>query len=121
MAITSIVNTSLKRNVAKALTAGAAVEATLGALITVNGDDQKLLIRIQNSDATTTHNAIIVKGNALQGVADYEIELAPSADKVVVVESGKFVNVSGINKGKIVIKDKDTASELILVSAVELP
>ena len=58
----------------------------------------------------------------MQGVADLEVTLAASTEKVIVVESGAYKLVSGTNKGKILVKDKSTTNtNAISVAAVVLP
>ena len=85
-------------------------------------DDQKICIHVKNAITNATHTAVIVKGNGLQGVADLEVTLAASTEKVIVVESGAYKLVSGTNKGKILVKDKSTTNtNAISVAAVVLP
>lgn len=121
MAATTITNAKMVRNAATAMPTAGTVAANEGVIVSVAHPDEKMLLRLVNTDSSATHTAVIVKGNALQGVADLEIPLAPSADVVVVVESGKFVNVSGDNKGKLIVKDKKTTATNIKVSAIQLP
>lgn len=64
--------------------------------------DNKYLVMLtskQETEAVVT----IHHGNGLQGVSDLVITLAPKARSVVCLESGRFKNVSGEDKGKIII------------------
>ena len=117
MAIVKITNTKLKRNEAQEITAAAAVDATAGASIDYsNQSDGKILINNGNSSAAK--KATILKGNALQGVEDLEISIPAGKTYGIVVESGKFENVSGDNKGKVIIKGE---SADITIQTIELP
>ena len=122
MAATEITNTVLKRNEAKAMPTAATVAKTDGALVTFDKDDQKILLLLKNNVTNATHTAVIKAGNGLQGVSDLEVTLAEAAESCVVVESGRFMNVSGDNKGKVNIVSKDTTTGTqIEVRAIVLP
>jgi len=122
MAATKITNTVLKRNEAKAVPTAATVAKTDGALVTFDKDDQKILLLLKNAITDATHTAVIKAGNGLQGVSDLEVTLAGSAEACVVVESGRFMDVSGDNKGKVNIVSKDTTTGTqIAVRAIVLP
>lgn len=121
MADTNVTNTYAKRNAAVTPVAAVAVPVNEAALVAVDGLDQRILIQLSNATTNATHTAVIKAGDALQGVNDLEVKLDGSASAAVVVESGRFVNVSGTNKGKIVIKDKSTTGTFLRVAAVVLP
>lgn len=122
MAATEITNTVLKRNEAKAMPTAATVAKTDGALVTFDKDDQKILLLLKNNVSNATHTAVIKAGNGLQGVSDLEVTLARGAEACVVVESGRFMDVSGDNKGKVNIVSKDTTTGTqIEVRAIVLP
>jgi hypothetical protein len=85
-------------------------------------DDQKIEIRVKNAITNATHTAVIAQGNGLQGVADLEITIPALKTYVTVVESGAYKQMSGDNKGKILIRDKSTTNTNALqVAAVVLP
>ncbi len=117
MAATVIVNTALSFNAAGAMPATAAVDAADGALITCDKADNKMLIIMENSDAVNPENVTIKAGNGLQGVADLVVEVAASTTKVITVESGKYKNISGTNKGKMLI----TGTADVKIACVVLP
>ena len=122
MAATEITNTVLKRNEAKAVPTAATVAKTDGALVTFDKDDQKILLLLKNNITNVTHTAVIKAGNGLQGVTDLEVTLDGEAEACVVVESGRFMDVSGDNKGKVNIVSKDsTTGTQIEVRAIVLP
>lgn len=103
MAATAIVNTVLNFNEGAAMPATAAVDAADGALITCDKADHKMLIIMENADGANAENVTIKKGNGVQATADLVVALAASQKKVITIESGKYKNVSGTNKGKILI------------------
>lgn len=118
MAIAEITNVSLLRNEPKVLVDAVAVDANDGAGVDyTNRSDGRILLLITNGNASA-QKATIVKGNSLQGVEDLEISIEASKTVAIVVESGKFMNVSGEYKGKVIIKGE---SADIKVQAIELP
>lgn len=117
MAATAIVNTVLGFNTGAAMPATAAVDAADGALITCDKADQKMLIIMENADGANAEDVTIKAGNGVQGVNDLVINLAASQKKVVTVESGKYKNISGTNKGKI----KITGTADVKIACVVLP
>jgi len=122
MSATAITKTVVTRNAATAVPSAATVAKTDGALVTFDKDDQKILLLLKNNITNATHTAVIKAGNGLQGVSDLEVTLAASSEACVVVESGRFVDVSGDNKGKVNIVSKDTVTGTqIEVRAVVLP
>jgi len=122
MGATTITNTVVTRNAATAVPSAATVANIDGALVTFDKDDQKILLLLKNAVANATHTAVIKAGNGLQGVTDLEVTLDGGAEACVVVESGRFMDVSGDNKGKVNIVSKDTATGTqIEVRAIVLP
>lgn len=117
MAATAIVNTVLAFNTGAAMPATAAIDAVDGALITCDKADQKMLIIMENADAANAENVTIKAGNGIQGTEDLVIALAASQKKVITIESGKYKNVSGTNKGKI----KITGTADVKLACVVLP
>lgn len=127
MGATTITNTVVTRNAATNVPAAATVANNDGALVTFDKDDQKILLLLKNNISNATHTAVIKAGNGLQGVSDLSITLtgtdtAAGNEKAVVIESGRYVNVSGDNKGKVVIVSADTTTGTqIEVRAIVLP
>lgn len=118
MARTEITNTKLTFNNAKVMEAAAACgvddDSKYTAAVNYTGkEDGRILLKLDNV-ANASKTATIRHGNMLQGVADLEVSLASASGKVVVIESGKFVN----KDGKVVIEGTDAN---VKVSAVELP
>ena len=127
MGATTITNTVVTRNAATNVPAAATVANNDGAVVTFDKDDQKILLLLKNNITNATHTAVIKAGNGLQGVSDLSITLtgtdtAAGNEKAVVIESGKYVNMSGTNKGKVNIVSKDaTTGTQIEVRAIVLP
>lgn len=127
MSATAITKTVVTRNAATNVPTAATVAKTDGALVTFDKDDQKILLLLKNNVTNAPHTAVIKAGNGLQGVSDLEITLTGTDttagnEKAVVIESGRFVNVTGDNKGKVVIVSKDaTTGTQIEVRAIVLP
>lgn len=67
-------------------------------------NDQKMILVISASSATTL---TVKAGNGIQGVADLTLAV-PEGVSLVKLESGRFKNVSGTNKGKVVVKSAGT-------------
>ena len=77
------------------------------------GNDDRMILVINNEGSATT--MVVKAGNGIQGVNDLTLNVAAGIN-LVKLESGRFKNVTGTNKGKIVIKP--TAS--VSVAVVEL-
>lgn len=119
MAIVKITNTELLRNEAQEIKTAVAVDGTAGASVDyTNKSDGRILLMITNSNSSAAKKATILKGNALQGVEDLEITIPAGKTYGIVIESGKFINASGDNKGNIIIKGESTD---ITIQAIELP
>ena len=127
MPATAITKTVLTRNAATNVPTAATVVKTDGALVTFDKDDQKILLLLKNNVSNVTHTAVIKAGNGIQGVSDLEITLTgydttAGNEKAVVIESGKYMDVSGTNKGKVNIVSKETSEGTqIEVRAIVLP
>lgn len=67
------------------------------------GDDKMILVIVATAATTLTVKA----GNGIQGVAD-KVLTVPVGTSLVKLESGRFKNVSGANKGKIVVQSAGT-------------
>lgn len=68
----------------------------------VIGKDHKTMILLVN-DGTSTLTATIKAGNGIQGVADLTVSLAAGKFTFVCPESGRFKNMTGNDKGKVII------------------
>lgn len=122
MTAAAVTSAVIGRNAATAMGTFVQIPTNDYAAVDAGKDDQKICIHIKNSITNATHTAVIDKGNGLQGVKDLEISIAPSSEVVIVVESGAYKQVSGDNKGKILIRDKSTTNTNALqVAAVVLP
>ncbi len=70
------------------------------------GADEKNILVVQNTGSAAT-TLTIKAGNGIQGVADKTLAVAVGVS-LVKLESGRFKNVSGTNKGKIVVMSAGT-------------
>lgn len=93
-----------------------AIDATDGAAITLDGHDERCVLLVQNSGSSAT-NVTVRAGNGLQGVSDLVYSVPQSNLALIVLESGKFKNVSGDNKGKVIIN----GSAALKVAFIKLP
>jgi hypothetical protein len=84
---------------AATLVAAGTIDATLGAQFTPAVEDEKLVYTIYGGSAGGT--VTVEMGNGIQGVADLDLVIGAGATIVIQLESGKYKNVSGTNKGKI--------------------
>ena len=115
MAVVNIINTKLQFNTPAAMPAFTAADAASGALIDYMGkEDGRILLMLKNT-AASAGSCVIKAGNALQGCEDLQVALDASGTHVLTIESGKYVNAYGENKGKLQV----TGS--VSVAAIELP
>lgn len=80
-----------------------AVDATDGATFVMDEADEKYLVMVSNVHVSAAKSVTFKAGNGLQAVGDYTVEIAAGKSVVLALESGVFKNVSGTNKGKVVI------------------
>ena len=117
MAATSIQNTIMNYNTAVSMPMAAALHATDGAAVDFGAADQKIVLILQNGSAAEK-TATIQAGNGIQGVKDLNITLAASETKFIHLESGRFMQMTGANKGKVLIKGTDAT---VKAACVVLP
>lgn len=79
-----------------------------------NGSDDRLILVIKNTGSSSS-NITIKAGNGIQGVTDLILSAAAGIN-LVKLDSGRFKNVTGTNKGKIVVNGPATLE----VAVVEL-
>lgn len=104
-----------------------ALDATLGAEFTMTARDEKYVICVQNAASSAVNvTAIVEQGNALQNhMGDVSVLLAQNAIAYIVIDSGRFKNVSGTNKGKVIVTSLDAAgtagSADLQIKVIQLP
>lgn len=95
-----------------------AVDATDGAYYEHRERDDKYLIIAQNANTSAAKKLTIKKGNGIQGVVDKEVSIGAGKTVFINIESGRFKNVSGDNKGRVILAGE---SADIKVAVVKLP
>lgn len=89
----------------------AAVAASSAMLTTPNsadgaefemGKDNKTLVLLVN-DGSSASTTVIKAGNGIQGVADLSVALEAGKYTILCLDSGRFKNVSGADKGKVIL------------------
>lgn len=118
MAATNITVTKLSKETATNIPTATAVNASDGAVVPWDEKDGKLLVILENADTSVAKKATIVNGGGLQGTGDLEQSIAASGKTVIVLDSGKYKQVTGDHKGKLWIKGADAN---IKVAAIALP
>lgn len=120
MAVTAITPEVLTWNTfdADALAMTAPTAAADGFTVDYGYQDAKILLVFENTSADTAYDVTIKAGDSIQGVADVTQEIAFGDKALFVAESGRFKNVSGTNKGKVLIIPENAA---VKMAAVVLP
>lgn len=95
-----------------------AIDAADGAEIVWSERDDKYLVLIQNANASETKNVTIKAGNGIQGVNDITTSIAASSYTFIALDSGRFKNVVGADKGKVLFTG-DSAD--IKIAAFKMP
>ena len=103
-----IKSTVLKLNEMAVIEAASSADGEGAAIDYTRKDDGKILLLIGGANG----KAVIKKGDMMQGTRDMEIDVT-TAEKAIVVESGRFMN----RDGKVVISGLSGVS----VRAIELP
>lgn len=96
---------SVMRNTIEKVTL-TALTANTETAIPWNESDEKMILVINAANATTL---TVKAGNGIQGVADLTLTVAQGVS-LVKLESGFYKNVTGTNKGKIVVVSPGTPS-----------
>lgn len=76
--------------------------ANTEAAIEFDGADERIVMVVQNTTSSAT-TLTVKAGNGLQGVVDITLAVPASSVNLLKLDSGRFKNVSGTNKGKIVV------------------
>lgn len=80
-----------------------ALDGTDGGVIPWNVRDEKVILYIENANTSAAKVVTVKAGNGIQGVNDLDVEIAASSYILLALESGRFKNVSGEHKGKVVL------------------
>ena len=95
-----------------------AIDAADGAEIVWSERDDKYLVLIQNANASGAKSVTIKAGNGIQGVNDITTSIAASSYTFIALDSGRFKNVVGADKGKVLFTG-DSAD--IKIAAFKMP
>lgn len=87
---------------------------TAGNGLDYEGEDEKTLVVFNNTGSAG--NATVVMGDGIQGVQDIKVDV-PAGFSAMVLESGSFKQLSGDNKGQIIVKPSASS---ITIAVVEL-
>ena len=85
-----------------------ALTANTAKAINWNEKDEHTVLVISNAGNTAT-DLTVKAGNGIQGVTDLVLTV-PKGVSLVKLESGRFKNVSGANKGKVIVVSTGTPS-----------
>lgn len=119
MAAATITPVKLVRNTfSSAIAANTAVHAEDGALFTMSDSDHRYLIVVENASDSAAKTVTIKAGDSYAATVDIEQELAAGTTRYINIDSARFKNLSGTNKGKVAITGTD---ENIKVSVYILP
>ena len=119
MAVKTITPVKLVRNTfSDAIAANAAIDRDDGAIFTMSDSDHRYLIIVENASADTAKTVKIKAGDSYAATVDIEQELAAATTRYINIESARFKNLTGTNKGKVLIEGTD---DNIKVSVYILP
>jgi hypothetical protein len=130
MAATPITPVSLKMNEfvkESATTLFAAVDANEGATFEMPDRDEKYVIGVQNAASSSVNVFAVLKaGDGLHSVmGDEKVTLAQNAIAWITIDSARFKNITGNNKGKVVIRgfaaNGTTGTTDLKVKVIKLP
>lgn len=91
------------------------IDGSDGALLTPTKQDEKLLLQI---NVVTGANVTVVKGDSHQATVDYVLAGTGNRTYYLALESGKYKNITGTNKGKIKITSSQADTTIL---AIQLP
>lgn len=91
------------------------IHSTDGALLTPTKQDEKLLLQI---NVVTGANVTVKAGDSHQATVDYVFAGTGSRTYYLALETGKYKNITGTNKGKIVITSSQSDTTIL---AIQLP
>lgn len=80
-----------------------AVNASDGMLVNWDFNDDKMILLVENANASAAQTVTIRHGNGIQGVNDLSLSLPAGKMTAVCINSGRFKNISGDLKGQVKI------------------
>jgi hypothetical protein len=107
--------TGLKFNEAAQLPATEAIDETGIATIDYGSyEDRRIAVMVENSDAENAQDVTVKKGTGIQATEDYVVSVPASSNIVLVLESGKYKDMS-------TAKVSIAGSTDVKVAAIALP
>ena len=100
---------------------GAVNSTSKGALVPLDKDEKTLIIVKNTADSGSDITVTVKAGNGIQGVSGYDIAydaLGFGESVMYVLESGRYKNIAGDNKGSVLII---ASAATCAVSAIVLP
>jgi len=94
-----------------------ALDGTDGGEIAWDGKDVHGVILVKNASTTTSRDLTIKGGNSEYGINDVTFAIPHSETRAFSIESGFFKNVSGTDKGKVIL----TGNANLEVAVIFLP
>ena len=92
-----------------------------GGTIAWDGKDVHAVILVKNGSADTNRDITIEGGNSEYGIDDSNFTIPFGKTKAISIESGFFKNVTGDDKGKVLVKGPATGYGDLSVAVIYLP
>lgn len=109
MAATAVTRVNVSVNEATSNISASSIDTTDGALIEFGGKDIRTLL-ILNTAASGGATITIKGGNGAKGIPDMTISLSQNDTKAIWIDSAYFMQVSGTNKGKVLVTTSAAAN-----------
>ena len=106
MTTINMTNVVMRNEIAKVSTT--ALSANTETALEWKEDDHKTVLVINNTGSNPATFTVLA-GNGIQGAADLIVSAAAGIN-LIKLDSGRFKNVSGDNKGKIIVKSSAAVS-----------
>ena len=92
-----------------------AVDATDGAEFVMDRRDDKYVVLVKNASSSAAKTVTVKAGIGIQGVMDLTCSVAKGSYTFVALDSGRFKNVTGADKGKVVLKGESAEIEVAVL------
>lgn len=92
-----------------------ALNAEGGEIVWDERDDQ-VVVLVENTHESEAATVVLKAGNGIQGVTDETVTLKSGEYTLIRLESGRFKNVSGSDKGKVVLQGNTSVKVAVFVT-----